>query len=219
MATNVKIQDLELNGSQIQEPLKKCWKHHPPSQHFNMDAVHQQPWGTEWWSSSSRRWMWPWRNSFLVGLMGSKRPFWHPKLHATKSHVFNKRFHEKVLKVLEGFQLFWLSHVTFSLQMWKIVQSMWKIWHVCSSQWSLIISIFDIWIKIGIAAGRNDNSMALTMASWVIPQWFKPSHHQRQEYCEAAQANLRKATTDVTRVPCEGGWKDENDFRFHTAYM
>lgn len=120
---------------------------------------------------------------------------------------------------LEGFQVFWLSHaLTFSLQMWKLVQSMWKIWHVYSSQWSLIVSIFDIWIKIGIAAGRNDNSMALTMASWVIPQWFKPSHHQRQEYREAAQANLRKATTDVTRVPYEGGWKDEHDFLwFHTA--
>lgn len=157
----------------------------------------------------------------LVGLMAPRPTCWHRSFMQQRAMSFNKRFQEKVLKVLGGFQVFWLSHaVTFSLQMWKLVQSMWKICHVYSSQWSLIISIFDIWIKIFIAAGRNDNSMALTMASWVIPQWFKPSHHQRQEYREAAQANLRKATTDVTRVPGDGGWKDENDFLwFHTAYM
>lgn len=51
---------------------------------------------------------------------GSHADLLAPKFHATKSHVFNKRF-----KVLEGFQVFWLSHaVTLSLQMWEIVQSM-----------------------------------------------------------------------------------------------
>lgn len=54
----------------------------------------------------------------LVGLMAPRPTCWHRSFMQQRAMSFNKRFQEKVLKVLGGFQVFWLSHaVTFSLQM------------------------------------------------------------------------------------------------------